>query len=244
MSQNDLVIDNQTFPATRADINNALQALGSTNSGSTAPTTTYANMLWYDTSNNILKIRAEANDAWISIGYLNQSTDTFSLFDDIQTVSTLGVQTGLLGDQATVTWEGGTGTLQSLVSPANVAAAIAALAPVPATPIGVGQTWAAVTLTKGTVYRNQTGRPIQMIADLSASTISNPSGTFTGSASFSLSVDDVTYLTVGSCSSPNASADIAKSSITVTLPDDYYYKWDGTTGPYASLVSASFLKLS
>lgn len=127
MSQNDLVIDNQTFPATRADINSALQALGSTNSGSTAPATTYANMLWYDTSNNILKMRAEANDAWISIGYLNQSTDTFSLLDDTQTVSTLGVQTGLLGDQATTTWEGGTGTLQSLVSPANVKAAIVAL---------------------------------------------------------------------------------------------------------------------
>ena len=131
MSQNDLVIDNQTFPATRADINSALQALGSTNSGSTAPATTYANMLWYDTSNNMLKMRAEANDAWISIGYLNQSTDTFSLLDDTQTVSTLGVQTGLLGDQATTTWEGGTGTLQSLVSPANVKAAVEALSPSP-----------------------------------------------------------------------------------------------------------------
>ena len=126
MSQNDLVIANQNFPATRADINSALQALGSTNSGSTAPATTYANMLWYDTSNNILKIRTEANDAWISIGYLNQGTDTFSLLDDTQTVSTLGVQTGLLGDQATTTWEGGTGTLQSLVSPANVKAAVEA----------------------------------------------------------------------------------------------------------------------
>tara|TARA_R110002072_G_scaffold302618_2_gene486960 strand:- start:16 stop:744 length:729 start_codon:yes stop_codon:yes gene_type:complete len=242
MSQNDLVIDNQTFPATRADINSALQALGSTNSGSTAPATTYANMLWYDTSNNILKMRAEANDAWISIGYLNQSTDTFSLFDDIQTVDTLGVQTGLLGDQATVTWEGGTGTLQSLVSPANVAAAIAALTPVPPTPIGVGQTWAAVTLTKGTVYRNQTGRPIQMVANLYAGSTSNPSGNFTGSASFSLSVDDVTYLTVGSVETSQGTSN--RNSLTVTLPDDYYYKWDGTTGTYSYLGNASFVKLS
>ena len=127
MSQNDLVIANQNFPATRADINSALQALGSTNSGATEPATTYASMLWHDTTAEVLKIRAEANDAWITLGYLNQSTDTFSLLDDTQTVSTLGVQTGLLGDQATTTLEGGTGTLQSLVSPANVKAAIIAL---------------------------------------------------------------------------------------------------------------------
>jgi microcystin-dependent protein len=77
MSQNDLVIANQTFPATRADITSALQALGSTNSGPSAPSTTYANMMWYDTTSNILKIRAEANDAWISIGYLDQSAQRF-----------------------------------------------------------------------------------------------------------------------------------------------------------------------
>ena len=77
MSQNDLVIANQTFPATRADITNALQALGSTNSGATEPSTTYANMLWYDTTSNTLKIRSEANDAWISIGYLDQSSQKF-----------------------------------------------------------------------------------------------------------------------------------------------------------------------
>lgn len=78
MSQNDLVISNQTFPATRADINNALQALGSLNSGSTEPATKYANMMWYDTTTNILKMRSEANDAWISVGTLNQSNNTFS----------------------------------------------------------------------------------------------------------------------------------------------------------------------
>jgi microcystin-dependent protein len=78
MSQNDLVIANQTFPATRADINSALQALGSNNSGSSAPTTTYANMLWYDTGTNTLKMRAEANDAWIDLGTLDQSSLSFS----------------------------------------------------------------------------------------------------------------------------------------------------------------------
>ena len=75
MSQHDLDIANQGFPATRADINNALQALGSSNSGATAPSTTYANQLWYDTANNILKIRNEDNDAWISLFTLDQTND-------------------------------------------------------------------------------------------------------------------------------------------------------------------------
>ena len=76
MSQHDLTIDNQGFPAFRADLNNALQALGSTNSGATAPSTPFANQLWYDTANNILKIRNEDNDAWISLLTLNQTSDT------------------------------------------------------------------------------------------------------------------------------------------------------------------------
>jgi hypothetical protein len=76
MSQHDLNIANQGFPAFRADLNDALVALGSTNSGATAPATTFANQLWYDTANNILKIRNEDNDAWISLLTLNQTSDT------------------------------------------------------------------------------------------------------------------------------------------------------------------------
>tara|TARA_B110000285_G_C15019063_1_gene560571 strand:+ start:206 stop:853 length:648 start_codon:yes stop_codon:yes gene_type:complete len=126
MSQHDLNIANQTASATRSDINNALVALGSTNSGSSAPTTTYANMMWYDTTANILKIRSEADDAWISIGYLDQSANAFRVFDDTQVTNTSGTQTGLIGDQTTGTWEAGTGTTESLVSPAKVKASIIA----------------------------------------------------------------------------------------------------------------------
>ena len=129
MSQHDFDIANQTAAAARADINNALQALASLSSGVSAPSTTYANMLWYDTSANILKMRAEADDAWINIGYLDQSADAFRIFDDTQVVNTSGTQTGLIGDQATGTWETGTGTTESLVSPAKVKAAVLAHAP-------------------------------------------------------------------------------------------------------------------
>jgi hypothetical protein len=90
-------------------------------------------MLWYDTGNNILKMRTEADDAWINVGYLDQSTNAFRILDDTQVVNTSGTQTGLLGDQATSAWEAGTSTTESLVSPAKVKAAIDALAPVPDT---------------------------------------------------------------------------------------------------------------
>jgi len=78
MSQHDLVIDNQSAPASRADMNNALQALGTLSSGATAPATTYANMLWYDTATDLLKIRNEANSAWITVGTVDQTNSVFN----------------------------------------------------------------------------------------------------------------------------------------------------------------------
>jgi hypothetical protein len=80
MAQHDYVIDNQTAPNFRADLNNALSAIVSTNSGSLAPSPTYANMLWYDDDADILRMRNEANDAWINIGTLNQTNNTFTPF--------------------------------------------------------------------------------------------------------------------------------------------------------------------
>jgi hypothetical protein len=78
MAQHDYVIDNQTAPNFRSDLNNALLAIASNNSGSSAPSTTYANMIWYDTANNILKMRNEADDAWITVGSLDQAANTFA----------------------------------------------------------------------------------------------------------------------------------------------------------------------
>ena len=80
MAQHDYVIDNQTAPNFRADLNQALAAIVSTNSGPSAPSITYANMLWYDTAANILKMRNEADDGWINLGTLNQSNNTFTPF--------------------------------------------------------------------------------------------------------------------------------------------------------------------
>lgn len=129
MSQHDFDIANQTASNTRVDINNALKALGSLSSGNSAPSTTYANMLWYETDSNWLWVRNEADSAWIRFAYLDQSSNKIALTDNTSIVGNGGVQSGLLGDQSTATWQAGTGTLDSLASPANIKAAILAQSP-------------------------------------------------------------------------------------------------------------------
>lgn len=78
MAQHDYVIDNQASASARADLNSLFQAIASQNSGATAPTTTYANMIWYDTATDLLKMRNEANSAWITLGTLDQALNTFT----------------------------------------------------------------------------------------------------------------------------------------------------------------------
>ena len=79
MAQHDMNIANQGFPATRADINNALQALASNSSGTSAPSTMFANQWWYDTTNNKLYIRNEANNAWIQVAVLDQTNNEWQI---------------------------------------------------------------------------------------------------------------------------------------------------------------------
>ena len=85
MANHDYNIANQTAPNFRADLNNALLAIVSTNSGSSAPSDTFANMLWYDTSNNKLMMRNEADNAWITVFESDQTNNRVNLItDDIQ----------------------------------------------------------------------------------------------------------------------------------------------------------------
>jgi len=68
--QHDYVLDNQSGYNFRQDLNNCLNAIATINSGNSAPSTTYAYMLWADTLNNQLKMRNSANNAWLVIGSL------------------------------------------------------------------------------------------------------------------------------------------------------------------------------
>ena len=215
MSQHDFNIANQTAAPARADINSALTALASLSSGATAPSTTVANMLWYDTSTDTLKLRNEADSGWISIGYADQSAGAFALFDNAKVVNTSGTQTGLIGDQATSAWEAGTSTTESLVSPAKVKSAVESLVP---DSLGVGQTWQDLTSSRSaaTSYQNTTGKPITVA-------VGN-----TGAGSFGyleVSTDNVNWITVG-----NLHPTTGMSAMAV-VPNNYYYRlthWNGT----------------
>jgi len=70
VATHDYVIGNGTGAAVRSDLNDALAAIVSNNSSSTAPATTYAYMWWADTTTGLLKQRNAANSAWITIGTL------------------------------------------------------------------------------------------------------------------------------------------------------------------------------
>lgn len=70
MAQHDYVIANGTGSAVRSDLNNALSAIVSQNSGATEPATMYAYQLWADTTTGLLKIRNSANSAWVTVGTL------------------------------------------------------------------------------------------------------------------------------------------------------------------------------
>ena len=70
MAQHDYVIANGTGAAVRSDLNGALGAIATNNSGSTEPTTTYAYQFWSDTTTGLLKIRNAANSAWVTVGTL------------------------------------------------------------------------------------------------------------------------------------------------------------------------------
>jgi hypothetical protein len=68
MSQHDYNLADQPGASFRTDLNNALAAIVSFNSGATEPATMFAYMMWADTTTGNLKIRNSANNAWVTIG--------------------------------------------------------------------------------------------------------------------------------------------------------------------------------
>ena len=101
MAQHDYNIANQSGAAFRADLNNALLAIVSQNSGTSAPSTTFAHQLWADTTTGILKIRNAANSAWIE---LMQLDGTLTMEDGTALLPGLAfrddLNTGLFSDAA------------------------------------------------------------------------------------------------------------------------------------------------
>jgi len=70
----DVEVANQSFPNVRQDLNDILEALATNFSADAEPTTTYPNQFWYETDTNLLYIRNEANDAWVTLASINQTS--------------------------------------------------------------------------------------------------------------------------------------------------------------------------
>tara|TARA_R100001443_G_scaffold106735_1_gene116277 strand:+ start:537 stop:1196 length:660 start_codon:yes stop_codon:yes gene_type:complete len=218
MSQHDMDIANQAAAALRADLNNALQALASTSSGTAAPSTTYPNQFWYETDTGYLYFRNEANSANILVGLMNQSTNYFNIhqqarvFDGNESSYT---EVGSLQRVGSATLAAGVSTHGGLITGANFKAAVDTL--IATTGIGTSQTWQDVSSSRAvsTVYQNTTGKPIQVNVDTNADVV------------LQLSADNSTYISVGT----------TLNGVTAIVPDDHYYKVNGsaTVGYWAEL---------
>ena len=102
MAQHDYNIANQGFPAFRTDLNNALSAIQTTNSGTSRPTGAVAGQLWLDTTSPTtptLKYYDGADD--ISLATIDHSANTVNWLDS--TVSITGISTTATGTVLTLT---------------------------------------------------------------------------------------------------------------------------------------------
>jgi hypothetical protein len=90
MAQHDYIISNATFPAVRADINNALSAIQTNNSGTSRPTGAVAGQIWLDTTNSTsptLKFFDGSDD--ISLATINYTANTVDWLDSSITITGL-----------------------------------------------------------------------------------------------------------------------------------------------------------
>jgi hypothetical protein len=79
MAQSNYNIPNQSAPAVRTQLNAVFSSIATNNSGTTAPSTTFAYQWWYDTTTNILKMRNAANSGWIEIAAFDQGAGSFDI---------------------------------------------------------------------------------------------------------------------------------------------------------------------
>ena len=97
MAIHDYNILNKSFPETRADINNVLTAIKSSNSAPTAPTSPSTGEVWYDTTNTLFKVYNGSAFEEIKSGNIvaadltSNSVTTGKILDSAVTASKLNV---------------------------------------------------------------------------------------------------------------------------------------------------------
>ena len=170
MAQHDYNLANQSGAALRADLNDALSAIVSNNSGATEPATTFAYQLWADTTAAVLKQRNAANNAWVTL---------FKLADG----AVPSVQTQL----ATRFTAGGTAdAITGTLSPAIASYAVGLR--VTATPGGAN------TVTGPTLNLNSLGAKTIKKRDSSGSKVALVAGDYNASGPFDFEYDGTDFI--------------------------------------------------
>jgi len=90
MPQSDLELSNQGFPAFRAELNDALEALQTNSSGGSQPPSPEPFQWWYDTNSRQLKIRNGSNNGWVTVLTLNVGENAVSSVEGA-TLTQLGI---------------------------------------------------------------------------------------------------------------------------------------------------------
>ena len=114
MAQHDYIISNATFPAVRTDLNNALSAIQTTNSGTSRPTGAVAGQLWLDTTSATtptLKYYDGADD--ISLATIDHTANTVNWLDS--TVSITGLTTTATATVLTLSDSATTSTVNLII---------------------------------------------------------------------------------------------------------------------------------
>jgi hypothetical protein len=114
MAQHDYNIANQGFSSFRSDLNNALSAVQTTNSGTSRPTGAVAGQLWLDTTtatSPTLKYYDGADD--ISLATIDHSANTVNWLDS--TVSITGLSTTATGTVLTLSDSANTTTVNLII---------------------------------------------------------------------------------------------------------------------------------
>lgn len=114
MAQHDFNIANATFPSVRSDINSALTAINTTQSGTSRPSSAVAGTIWLDTtsaSTPTLKYYDGADD--ISLATLDHSANTVNWLDS--TVSITGLSTTATATVLTLSDSANTTTVNLII---------------------------------------------------------------------------------------------------------------------------------
>ena len=120
MAQHDYNIANADGATVRADINNALSAIQSSNSGGSDPSSLVAGMLYYDTGDGYFKVVASNGSTLTNLFTIGSTTNTNIMSDSAnEYTKTQNFNATTLTDASTVAWDASLNQVTSVTLTAN-----------------------------------------------------------------------------------------------------------------------------